>query len=94
MTLGQMVRDGRKAMGYTQRELAERVEVNFTYVSKIENGRMDFPPSDALIANLAWVLRLDRDSLFVAAGKCPPDLLERLKTDLAFVRAVRALGDL
>lgn len=88
-TFGEMVRNGRKATGDTQRALAERLDINFTYLSKIENGRLDFPPSDDLIGNLAWALHLDRDALFVAAGKCPPDLLDRLKTDLAFVRAVR-----
>jgi hypothetical protein len=42
MTLGERVRELRKAKGLTLRALAEKVQVNFTYLSKIENAKLDF----------------------------------------------------
>jgi len=47
-TFGQRLRELRKEARISQRELAERVEVDFTYLSKIENDRVE-PPSEAVI---------------------------------------------
>ena len=42
MTFGERVRELRKAKDLTLREVAAKVERNFTYLSKIENGKLDF----------------------------------------------------
>ena len=88
--LGALLKQGRKHAGLTQREVAAHFGIDFTYVSKIETGASEFSPSDKLIQGFADLYGLDGDGLFVAAGKCPPDLRDRLCTDLAFVRRVRA----
>ena len=41
---GQLIRDARKDKGYSQRELASLVSLDFTYLSKLENNRADYPP--------------------------------------------------
>lgn len=89
--LGPLLKAGRKSAGLTQRDMAELLGLDFTYISKIENHASKFPPSDRVLA--AWAHRcvLDVDDVFHAAGKCPPDLLARLITDRAFVRRVRRL---
>ena len=50
-TFGQRIRELRQAKGWTLRELAPKVGVGFTYLSKVENSRLDFGeyPSEALI---------------------------------------------
>ncbi len=41
MTFGERVRELRLAKSLTLRDLAPKVGVGFTYISKIENGRLD-----------------------------------------------------
>ena len=48
-TFGQKLRGLRRSKGVTQRELAAKVEVDFSYISKIENDRLP-PPADELLA--------------------------------------------
>ena len=42
MTLGERLRELRKNKDWTLRDVAAMVNINFTYLSKIENGRLDF----------------------------------------------------
>lgn len=42
MTLGERDRELRKAKNLTLRQVAAKVDINFTYLSKIENGKLDF----------------------------------------------------
>lgn len=49
-----LVKEARNRLGLTQRALAERLEVDHTYLSKIENGHI--PPSRALLMRLSRVL--------------------------------------
>ncbi len=41
MNFGVRIRDLRRSKRLTQRELADRLEVDFTYMSKIENNKID-----------------------------------------------------
>lgn len=42
MRFGQHIRDLRRARSLSQRARADRIGVSFTYVSKIENDKLDF----------------------------------------------------
>jgi transcriptional regulator with XRE-family HTH domain len=75
---GTQLRELRKKAGLTLRELAEKVNVNFTYLSKIENGALP-PPSEKVIRHLAEVLDYDKDELLALAGIIPSDIAEILK---------------
>ena len=70
---GLRLRELRKQAGLSQRELAERIGVNFSYLSKIESGVMP-PPSEAVIEKLAETLRTDKDEMLILAGKIPSDI--------------------
>ena len=39
-TFGQYLREQRRRAGMSQRELASRVSVDFSYISKLENDRL------------------------------------------------------
>jgi len=62
----------------TQRELADRINVNFSYLSKIESGVVP-PPSEKVISQLAEALNADKDELTILAGKIPPDVAQILR---------------
>jgi transcriptional regulator with XRE-family HTH domain len=76
MQFGARVRQLRKAKGFTQRELASRLDVSFTYVSKVENEKLHFGdyPSEKFIHKLAGVLEADEDELLLLADKVPEAL--------------------
>ena len=85
---GKRLRELRIRSGMTQRELAGRVNVDFTYLSKIENGALA-PPSEKVIIQLAEVLNVDRDELIALAGRIPSDIVRMLKDreTLEFLRS-------
>lgn len=92
MTFGQRLRELRKDRGMSQKELAKRVEIDFTYLSKIETGSMD-PPSEKTILALAKALNADSDELLVLAKKIPSDLAEQLDLEaIRFLRSHRRQG--
>lgn len=77
-SFGAQLRELRKNAGLTLRELAEKVNVNFTYLSKIENGALP-PPSEKVVKQLAGVLNYNEDELLTLAGIIPADIAEILK---------------
>ena len=42
MQFGQRVREIRKTLGFTQRQMASRLQVSVSYISKVENERLHF----------------------------------------------------
>ena len=82
MTFGERLRELRKLRHITQRDLAERTGVDYTYVSHIERGKTP-PPSAATIHRMAEVLEADEDELMVLAGKVPPETYRAIAAQLA-----------
>jgi len=69
---GQLLKDLRKEHKVTQRKLAELIGIDFTYISKIENGSME-PPAEDKIIKIAEVFNKDPNELLIAAKKVPTD---------------------
>ncbi|MDE5584620.1 MAG: helix-turn-helix domain-containing protein [Ruminococcus sp.] len=63
MTLGQKVRCRRKELGYTQEELAQRMQTSQPYISRLEKD--DFKPSTPMIINIATALNISIDYLLL-----------------------------
>ncbi|MBM4071875.1 MAG: helix-turn-helix transcriptional regulator [Planctomycetes bacterium] len=80
MKFGDRVRALRKAKGWSLRVLAEKVEVGFTYLSRVENERLNFGdyPSDALIHRLADALEADDEELLMLAERVPDRIRKRV----------------
>jgi transcriptional regulator with XRE-family HTH domain len=95
MTFGERVRELRHAKGLTLRDLAPRVGVGFTYISKVENGRLDFGdyPSEALIHKLADALDGDVEELLLLAQKIPDPIRKRVLERPDAFRRIAALDD-
>ena len=86
-SFGQTIRQLRRAQRLTQRELAENVQAlglkaDFTYISKIENDRLDVPPSEALIRGLAQILEADAEGLLQLAGKFDQKALQEVVAEM------------
>ncbi len=67
-TFGQKILELRRAKGLTQRELAEKMKRDFAYISKIENDKLDSPPSEGFIRELAHALGADSEVLISYAN--------------------------
>lgn len=74
MNFGERLRELRKEKGLTLRELAEKAGIDFTYLSKIENGRIPYTPAADTIRQLADVLKVDSIELLTLADKLPKEL--------------------
>jgi len=85
---GHLIRSARHAKSITQRDLAAQVGLNFTYISKIEHGT-SAAPSDFSILRLADALDIDRDALFVAFAKIPPDIVIQLRGNAELTQQIR-----
>ncbi len=80
MKFGERVRELRHAKGWSLRDLAEKVDVGFTYLSRVENERLNFGdyPSDALIHKLADALEADEEELLILAKRVPGPIHKRV----------------
>lgn len=79
-TFGMRVRELRHAKRWSLRDLAEKVGVGFTYLSRVENERLNFGdyPSDALIHRLADALEADEGELLLLAKRVPEPVKRRV----------------
>jgi transcriptional regulator with XRE-family HTH domain len=80
MTFGEKIRELRKAKNLNQSELADKVGINFTYLSKIENDKVESSefPSEETIKKLAKALKADVDELLLMAKKVPDSIKKRV----------------
>ena len=78
-TFGQVIRTARTSIGYTQRELARLVEIDFTYLSKLESDSTEYPPKEYVIQQLAHYLSLDHEELMCLTGRLPERYQDFLK---------------
>lgn len=79
---GKLLRETRRGLGVTQKELCARVEMDTAYLSRLETGAHN--PSRQTVRRLATALELDEtrtEGLILAAGRLPEryelTLLER-----------------
>lgn len=91
-SFGRYVRRLRAERGWTQRGLAERLGIDFTYLSKIENDRGE-PPAEPTVRRMAEALGADVEELLALAVKLPAGLRERASQDLRFARLLRRLPE-
>ena len=89
-TFGQRVKRLRRERDLTQRQVAAALGLDFTYLSKVENGRGE-PPSEETVRKLATILGTDEEELLALAGRVPAELRVRAQRDVKFARFLRRL---
>lgn len=95
-TFGAKLRSYRQRAKLTQRELADALGLDFTYVSKIEGDRVP-PPAREKIERAVEVLKLSSDEqidLFVSAEKLPTDMEAWVTNRPETYRLYRSMRDL
>jgi HTH-type transcriptional regulator, competence development regulator len=92
-TFGQRIQRLRRERGFTQRQVAGELGIDFTYLSKLENDRGE-PPGEDTVRKLAAILKTDEETLLALAGKVPAELRDRAQRDVVFARFLRRLPDI
>jgi len=77
MEFGQILRGLRTRSGIGIKRLAPELQVNYTYLSKLENNEIN--PSAELVNRVAEYFDYNRDTLLLSAGKIPQEILEILR---------------
>src|SRR5437867_6888694 len=77
---GVALRELRRRAGLSQRELAERTGLDFSYISKIENGRLPPPAADTVVA-MCRVFGVPAEELLALTGKIPSQVHQALSTN-------------
>jgi transcriptional regulator with XRE-family HTH domain len=95
MQFGRRLRELRQAKKMTLRDLAAKVGVGFTYLSKIENHKLEegHSPSEKLIHKLAVELDADEQELLFLAEKVPEVIRRRVMEQPNAFMALAQLGD-
>lgn len=95
MLLGKRIRQLRLAKQLTLRDLAARVGVGFTYISKIENHKLEAGhwPSEGLIHKLAIELDANEEELLLLAQKVPEPIRRRVCERPEVFRVVASMND-
>jgi HTH-type transcriptional regulator, competence development regulator len=80
MQFGKRVRKLRVSRGLTQQAVADRMNVSVSYISKVENSKLNFGdyPSEKFIHKLAVELKGDEDELLLLAAKVPAAIRKRI----------------
>lgn len=94
-TVGQRIREIRKARNLTQRQLADRVGINFTYLSRVENDRLDDEqtPREDTLQRIASALDADPDELLLLARRIPGTIRRRILEKPGIFRRILKLSD-
>lgn len=92
---GDLLRATRVAKGYSLRKFAEAVDLSPTYVSQLEQGKLERPPTAERVRSMAQLLGQDADEWIALAGRVPDDVTEIIKSEPqampALLRAVKGL---
>lgn len=92
-TFGTKLKSLRRVKGISQRDLAQRVGVDFSYISKLENDRLP-PPAADTIEKICHELDVRHEELLGLTNKLPTGLRQMLVENQGardFMREARAM---
>lgn len=85
---GPALRDHRRTAGLSQRELAARTGLDFSYISKVENGRLPPPAADTIVA-ICQVLDTPPEDLLALTRKLPSAVQQTVSSSPAAQQFLR-----
>lgn len=88
MAFGEALRTLRREANISQRELAANVGVDFSYISKLENGHLPAPAADTIV-KLCAALKVEPEKLLSLSGKLPTDVQETMSGSAAAQQFLR-----
>jgi transcriptional regulator with XRE-family HTH domain len=93
MNFGTRLRKLRRDAGFTQRQLAIAVGLDFSYISKLENGHNPPPAADTIV-RLCQAMNVTPEPLLALTGKLPSDVHESVGLKEAAQQFLRETHDL
>jgi transcriptional regulator with XRE-family HTH domain len=84
-TFGQTLKAIRREKGVSQRELADKVGIDFSYVSKVENDRMA-PPAADTIQKICEVLKISTELLLSKSGKITGEISDAISSSQSAIK--------
>ena len=88
MDFGSLLKTLREKSGLSIKRLAPELDVNYTYLSKLENNKVS--PSEELVERVSHYFAYNKEELLLAANKIPEDVLRILRNNpteaVAFLR--------
>lgn len=95
MRFGNRVKKLRQQQGLTQQKLAERLGVSLSYISKVENERLNVGvyPSANFVHKLADALGADEDELLLLTDRVPAAIRKRIRERPDAFRHLVTLSD-
>ncbi len=78
-TFGQILKELRRNKNISQRELADKVGVDFSYISKLENDRLA-PPAAETIIRIANTLDIPSEVLLSYSGKVSDEMRDTISS--------------
>jgi HTH-type transcriptional regulator, competence development regulator len=78
-TFGQILKELRRNKNISQRELADKVNVDFSYISKLENDRLA-PPSAETIIRISNILDIPSEVLLSHSGKVSDEMKDTMSS--------------
>lgn len=88
-TFGHELRELRRSKGISQRDLAKKVGVDFSYISKVENGRLPPPAADTIV-RICSILEVPPDKLLALTGKVPSEIRNVISSSPAAMELIRS----
>jgi len=79
MDFSSLLKDLRTKKGVSIKKLATEINLNYTYISKLENAKAR--PSLKVINKFSHYFNYNSDELSIAAGKIPEDVEKILKSN-------------
>jgi transcriptional regulator with XRE-family HTH domain len=92
-TFGQALREYRRAAGISQRDLAKKANLDFSYISKMENDRIPPPAADTIVV-LCGILKIKPEGLLALTGKIPSGIQADISTSKAGQEFLRVVKDM
>lgn len=75
MKLGSIIRKQRTSDGISLTKMAQRLRISKSHLSRIERNR-ETALSRRLLVRISRALRVEMDSIFIAAGRVPDDVAQ------------------
>lgn len=97
MQIGEKIKTRRMALGWSQRELADRMECNHSTITRIETGKIDISQSkimqfsEVLGVSIAYLMGWEETQ---KNNDILADIIVRLRTDVEFSEIVKILSNL
>lgn len=92
-SFGSRLRELRHKSGLSQRELADRIKLDFSYISKIENDRLPPPAADTIVA-ICRIFNIPAEELLALTKKIPSEIHQMVGSSPAaqeFLREAKKL---